>query len=85
MRSCSTRRKARQTRGAASDGAAELAKARRPPKLPSRGEKTGRRIQGQTGDTLSRIASELKPSGVSLDMMLVALYRANPTPSRART
>ncbi|OYO30273.1 hypothetical protein CD932_03350 [Janthinobacterium sp. PC23-8] len=30
------------------------------------------------GDTLSRIASELKPSGVSLDMMLVALYRANP-------
>jgi len=32
----------------------------------------------KTGDTLSRIASELKPSGVSLDMMLVALYRANP-------
>ena len=30
------------------------------------------------GDTLSRIASEFKPSGVSLDMMLVALYRANP-------
>ena len=30
------------------------------------------------GDTLSRIASELKPSGVSLDMMLVALYCANP-------
>ena len=32
----------------------------------------------KAGDTLSRIASELKPSGVSLDMMLVALYRANP-------
>lgn len=32
----------------------------------------------RAGDTLSRIASELKPSGVSLDMMLVALYRANP-------
>lgn len=30
------------------------------------------------GDTLSRIASQFKPSGVSLDMMLVALYRANP-------
>src|SRR5450830_29607 len=32
----------------------------------------------KSGDTLSRIANELKPSGVSLDMMLVALYRANP-------
>ncbi|QYF92191.1 LysM peptidoglycan-binding domain-containing protein [Massilia sp. PAMC28688] len=30
------------------------------------------------GDTLGRIASELKPVEVSLDMMLVALYRANP-------
>ncbi len=30
------------------------------------------------GDNLSRIASELKPLDVSLDMMLVALYRANP-------
>lgn len=30
------------------------------------------------GDNLSRIATELKPADVSLDMMLVALYRANP-------
>ncbi|WP_229418322.1 FimV/HubP family polar landmark protein [Massilia sp. Root351] len=30
------------------------------------------------GDTLGRIASRLKPADVSLDMMLVALYRANP-------
>ncbi|WP_307724432.1 FimV/HubP family polar landmark protein [Pseudoduganella lurida] len=30
------------------------------------------------GDTLSRIAAENKPAEVSLDMMLVALYRANP-------
>ncbi|WP_256079017.1 FimV/HubP family polar landmark protein [Massilia sp. YIM B04103] len=30
------------------------------------------------GDTLGRIARQLKPSDVSLDMMLVALYRANP-------
>jgi pilus assembly protein FimV len=30
------------------------------------------------GDTLGRIAAQLKPTEVSLDMMLVALYRANP-------
>ncbi|MDH0863790.1 FimV/HubP family polar landmark protein, partial [Mitsuaria sp. GD03876] len=30
------------------------------------------------GDTLSRIASRTQPSGVSLDQMLVGLYRSNP-------
>ena len=30
------------------------------------------------GDTLGRIAARLKPADVSLDQMLVALYRANP-------
>ncbi|WP_288380931.1 FimV/HubP family polar landmark protein [uncultured Massilia sp.] len=30
------------------------------------------------GDTLSKIATRLKPTDISLDMMLVALYRANP-------
>jgi pilus assembly protein FimV len=30
------------------------------------------------GDNLSRIANQVKPVDVSLDMMLVALYRANP-------
>lgn len=30
------------------------------------------------GDTLGKIAGHLKPADVSLDMMLVALYRANP-------
>lgn len=30
------------------------------------------------GDTLGRIANRVKPSDISLDMMLVALYRANP-------
>ncbi|MES2128941.1 MAG: FimV/HubP family polar landmark protein [Pseudomonadota bacterium] len=30
------------------------------------------------GDTLGRIAAETKPADISLDMMLVALYRANP-------
>lgn len=32
----------------------------------------------RSGDTLGKIAAELKPVEVSLDMMLVALYRANP-------
>ncbi|MBI1889131.1 MAG: FimV family protein [Burkholderiales bacterium] len=30
------------------------------------------------GDTLAKIAGQVKPEGVSLDQMLVALYRANP-------
>jgi pilus assembly protein FimV len=30
------------------------------------------------GDTLGRIARQMKPVDISLDMMLVALYRANP-------
>lgn len=30
------------------------------------------------GDTLTRIANQVKPTEVSLDVMLVALYRANP-------
>ncbi|CDG84228.1 FimV/HubP family polar landmark protein [Janthinobacterium agaricidamnosum] len=32
----------------------------------------------KAGDTLSRIANQVKPADVSLDVMLVALYRANP-------
>src|SRR5471032_3129773 len=32
----------------------------------------------KAGDNLSRIAGQLKPTDISLDMMLVALYRANP-------
>ncbi len=32
----------------------------------------------RAGDTLSRLAGRLQPSGVSLDQMLVALYRGNP-------
>ncbi|HEX8612237.1 MAG TPA: FimV/HubP family polar landmark protein [Telluria sp.] len=30
------------------------------------------------GDTLGKIAAQIKPADISLDMMLVALYRANP-------
>jgi pilus assembly protein FimV len=36
------------------------------------------RYRVKPGDSLSRIAGQLKPVDVSLDMMLVALYRANP-------
>ncbi len=32
----------------------------------------------RNGDSLARIASQVKPSGVSLDQMLVALYQTNP-------
>lgn len=39
---------------------------------------TPSRYRVKSGDTLSRIAGRLKPVDVSLDMMLVALYRANP-------
>ncbi|MGX4644266.1 FimV/HubP family polar landmark protein [Massilia sp. SYSU DXS3249] len=36
------------------------------------------RYRVRSGDTLSRIAGRIKPVDISLDMMLVALYRANP-------
>lgn len=72
---------ARQTRGAQVTAPVEPGKAKpaaaaadtAPPANKAAGE-----YKVKAGDTLSRIASELKPSGVSLDMMLVALYRANP-------
>ncbi|CAL61396.1 conserved hypothetical protein; putative exported protein [Herminiimonas arsenicoxydans] len=34
--------------------------------------------QVKKGDTLAKIANQYRPSGVSLDQMLVSLYRANP-------
>jgi pilus assembly protein FimV len=37
-----------------------------------------RRVVVKTGDTASKIAANNKPTGVSLDQMLVALLRANP-------
>ncbi len=71
---------ARQTRGAqvtapVEPGKAKPAAAGVAPQAP---KKPAGEYKVKAGDTLSRIASELKPSGVSLDMMLVALYRANP-------
>ena len=39
---------------------------------------TASQYRVKPGDTLGEIAGELKPVDISLDMMLVALYRANP-------
>ncbi|WP_227496386.1 FimV/HubP family polar landmark protein [Massilia litorea] len=44
----------------------------------ARGAAADSRYRVKAGDTLGRIAGKLKPVDVSLDMMLVALYRANP-------
>lgn len=51
------------------------------PSTPSaRADNAGqaRSYQVKKGDSLAAIATQLKPAGVSLDQMLVALYRANP-------
>jgi pilus assembly protein FimV len=42
------------------------------------GAQGGTEYKVKAGDTLGKIAAQLKPVEVSLDMMLVALYRANP-------
>jgi pilus assembly protein FimV len=42
------------------------------------GRAGGSSYRVKSGDSLGRIAAQLKPVDVSLDMMLVALYRANP-------
>ena len=39
---------------------------------------SGKQLQIRSGDTLAKVARENLPAGVSLDQMLVALYRANP-------
>ena len=60
----------RSTRAAERAAAAEEAGPRSP--------NAASRYRVRRGDTLSDIAVRLKPTDVSLDMMLVALYRANP-------
>ena len=39
---------------------------------------TGQEYVTQKGDTLAKIAHDMKPEGVSLEQMLVGLYQANP-------
>ena len=48
------------------------------PAAEPRGESSQGDYRVRNGDTLARIASQVKPSGISLDQMLVALYQANP-------
>jgi pilus assembly protein FimV len=42
------------------------------------GNSPGTEYQVRAGDSLSKIATRTKPDGISLDQMLVALFRANP-------
>jgi pilus assembly protein FimV len=48
------------------------------PDSGSRAPLAASKYRVKPGDTLGRIAAEIKPVDISLDMMLVALYRANP-------
>jgi pilus assembly protein FimV len=50
----------------------------RAPQPPEPKQRAATEYRVKPGDTLGRIAAQLKPSDISLDMMLVALYRANP-------
>jgi len=56
----------------------------RPRRTPAERADTAERAGGASsyrvkpGDSLGKIAAQVKPAEVSLDMMLVALYRANP-------
>ena len=45
---------------------------------PARESRAASEVTVRPGDTLGRIAARVKPTEISLDMMLVALYRANP-------
>ncbi|MFL6709308.1 MAG: FimV/HubP family polar landmark protein [Massilia sp.] len=45
---------------------------------PARDSSGASEVKVRPGDTLGRIAARVKPTEISLDMMLVALYRANP-------
>lgn len=48
------------------------------PAAAAAASETPSRYRVRQGDTLGKIAAKLKPADISLDMMLVALYRANP-------
>lgn len=50
----------------------------RPPAAPPAAAASGDEYRVRRGDTLSRIASRVHKPGVSLDQMLVSLFRANP-------
>jgi pilus assembly protein FimV len=67
----------RRGRARAAEEGTQAASGNAAPAQASRGaDSTQYRVK--QGDSLGRIAAQLKPVDVSLDMMLVALYRANP-------
>jgi pilus assembly protein FimV len=77
------RRPAERRHAAATGAGAAPSRARR--RATPGGERAARPVRSRAskyrvkpGDSLGRIAAQLKPVDVSLDMMLVALYRANP-------
>jgi pilus assembly protein FimV len=78
-----TRARAQQQQPAAAQDSAPAATA---PRTTQRSEpapaeakhKGGSEYRVKAGDTLGRIAAQLRPADISLDTMLVALYRANP-------
>lgn len=57
---------------------AEAARRAAPAPTESKGAGSAEEYRVHSGDTLARIATQVKPSGISLDQMLVALYQANP-------
>jgi pilus assembly protein FimV len=48
------------------------------PAAPPKASASGKSYPVRPGDTLYRVAAKTQPAGVSLDQMLVGLYRANP-------
>jgi len=60
----------------AAPSAGERARSRRTPAERAASGSSEYRVK--PGDSLGKIAAQVKPAEVSLDMMLVALYRANP-------
>jgi pilus assembly protein FimV len=67
-----------QTDRPPADAPPKVAPVRKPvAESPSGTESTASEYKVQKGDTLGRIAGKFRSSGVSLDQMLVALYRAN--------
>ncbi|MDB5776460.1 MAG: fimbrial protein FimV [Herbaspirillum sp.] len=64
----------------ASKGKSEAApkSAKKSAKAKAAGKAGKTEYKVKTGDSLSEIANRMRPAGVSLDQMLVAMYRANP-------
>ena len=56
-----------------------MAKAAMPkPEAPQKAPGNGQQVTVKAGDTASKIAGQNRPSGISLDQMLVALLKSNP-------